>query len=249
MQLYNQDAAAVRLCKRSGNDPGAGLATALVFSCRLGRSSVRICPEAPFRAAAALARHASFMSDSGDTMGSLLDSGPVVEPPDDPEGLEAPRVAIDIHPTADRDELAGQFAALLAAHAAETKKLESRIETLEALRMTEKMEEAASSAAQAAAAAATSAEAAAKLIETSEGAVQCAAEVLTATREAMTAFGSDGNIQSLLSDHCVSAATAAKASVLQCLDDAREEALDFVEEQAAAVEQKAAAGKRGTKKR
>ena len=56
MQLYNQDAAAVRLCKRSGNDPGAGLATALVFSCRLGRSSVRICPEAPFKAAAALAR-------------------------------------------------------------------------------------------------------------------------------------------------------------------------------------------------
>ena len=35
------------------------------------------------------------MSDSGDTMGSLLDSGPVVEPPDDPEDLEAPRVAID----------------------------------------------------------------------------------------------------------------------------------------------------------
>ena len=49
-------------------------------------------------------------------MGSLIGSTPpVVEDVDDPEDLEAPRVAIDIHPTADRDELAGQFAALLAA--------------------------------------------------------------------------------------------------------------------------------------
>ena len=72
-------------------------------------------------------------------MGSLLDSGPVVEPPDDPEDLEAPRVAIDIHPTADRDELAGQFAALLAAHTAETKKLEDRLAALEALRLSETM--------------------------------------------------------------------------------------------------------------
>ena len=104
------------------------------------------------------------MSDSGDTMGSLLDSGPVVEPPDDPEDLEAPRVAIDIHPTADRDELAGQFAALLAAHTAEQKKLESRIEILEALRLTEKMAEAAEAASSASSAAAQSAAEAARLV-------------------------------------------------------------------------------------
>ena len=55
------------------------------------------------------------MSDSN--MGSILDSSPpvVVEDVDDVPPLS---VAIDIHPTADHDELAGQFAALLAAHTA-----------------------------------------------------------------------------------------------------------------------------------
>lgn len=191
------------------------------------------------------------MSDSGDTMGSLLDSGPVVEPPDDPEDLEAPRVAIDIHPNpteeTDHEELAGKFAALLAAHAAETKKLEDRVELLEGLRLSETMVAAAASAASSASAAAQSAEAACRLIEKSEGAVQCAAEVLTATREAMRAFGSSGNIQSLLSEHCVNAAVSAKDLVVQCLDDAREDVLEFVEEtrkheQAAAA---ASTGKRG----
>ena len=188
------------------------------------------------------------MSDSD--MGSLIGSGPpTVEDVDD---VPPSSVAIDIHPTADRDETAGQIAALLAAHAAETKRLEDRVAALEALRLTETMVAAAASSASAAASAAASAEAACRLIERTESAVETAAEVLAATREAMQTFGSDGNIQSLLSDHCVSAATAAKASVLQCLDDAREEALDFVEEQqAAAVEQKpaAAAGKRSGKRK
>ena len=179
---------------------------------------------------------------------SLIGSGPpTVEDVDD---VPPSSVCIDIHPTADRDELAGQFAALLAAHTAETKRLEDRVAALEALRLTEKMAEAAEAASSASSSAAASAEAACRLIERTESAVETAAEVLAATREAMQAFGSDGNIQSLLSDHCVSAATAAKASVLQCLDDAREEALDFVEEQqAAAVEQKPAAGKRGNGKK
>ena len=193
------------------------------------------------------------MSDeSADTMGSLLNgSSPAIEDPVPEE--TPPSVAIDIGPAAaaDSDELAGKFAALLAAHAAETTKLEERVAMLEALRLTETMASAATSAEAAAASAAQSAEAAAKLIETSEGAVQCAAEVLTATREAMRAFGSDGNIQSLLREHCVSAATSAKDAVLQALDDAREDVEDFVEETQQRAEQKAAVatGKRGGKRR
>ena len=61
----------------------------------------------------------------------------------------------------------------------------------------------------------------------------------------MEAFGSEGKIQSLLNECCVNGAVSAKDAVLQCLDDAREASLDFVEEQQAAVEQKASAGKRG----
>ena len=66
------------------------------------------------------------MSDeSADTMGSLLNgSSPAIEDPVPEE--TPPSVAIDIGPAAaaDSDELAGKFAALLTAHAAETKKLE-----------------------------------------------------------------------------------------------------------------------------
>ena len=186
------------------------------------------------------------MSESAEEMGSILQSA--VEGPGDDPGDVPQSVSIDINPSpqADRDEVTGQIAALLAAHAAESKRLEDRVATLEALRLSETMAAAAASAAASAAAAAASAEAVAKVIETSEGAVQCAAEVLTATREVMQAFGSDGNIQSLLREHCVSAATSAKDAVLQALDDAREEALEFVEEQRTTV---AAAGKRGGKKR
>jgi len=192
------------------------------------------------------------MSDSGDAgMGSLLHASQPASPAAEDVDPEAPppSVSIDIHPKdeADHEELAGKFAALLAAHAAEQKILEDRVAILEALRLTEKMAAAAQSAADAAASAAQSAAEAAKLIETSEGAVQCAAEVLTATREAMRAFGSSGNIQSLLSEHCVNAAVSAKDLVVQCLDDAREDVLEFVEEtrkheQAAAA---ASTGKRG----
>ena len=189
------------------------------------------------------------MSDSGDTMGSLLDSGPVVEPPDDPEDLEAPRVAIDIHPTADRDELAGQFAALLAAHTAETKKLEDRLATLESLRLSEKMAEAAASASSAAASAAASAEAAAKLVASAGEAVETAAAVTGVAREALKQISADGAIPDLLAEHCKTAALSAKNSVMEALDDAREEALDFVEETQQRAEQKASTGKRGGKKR
>jgi len=181
-------------------------------------------------------------------MGSLLDSGPVVEPPDDPEDLEAPRVTIDIHPTADRDELAGQFAALLAAHTAETKRLEDRLAALEALRLSETMVAAAASAAAAASSAAASAEAACRLIEKSESAVQCAAEVMEVAREAVKQLSADGVIPDLLADHCKSAACSARDTVLQALDECREDAEEFVEEVQQRAEQRAT-GKRGGKKR
>lgn len=186
------------------------------------------------------------MSDSGDTMGSLL--GPEAPAPEDPEDLEAPRVAIDIHPTADRDELAGQFAALLAAHTAEQKKLEDRLAALEALRLSETMVAAAASAAAAASSAAASTEAACRLIEKSESAVQCAAEVMEVAREALRQISADGAIPDLLAEHCVTAAVSAKQHVTACLEDARIETEEFVEETQQRAEQKAA-GKRGGKKR
>jgi hypothetical protein len=188
------------------------------------------------------------MSDSGDTMGSLLDSGPVVEPPDDPEDLEAPRVAIDIHPTADRDELAGQFAALLAAHTAEQKKLESRIEILEALRLTEKMAEAAEAASSASSAAAQSAAEAARLVKSAGEAVETAAAVMEVAREALKQISADGVIPDLLAEHCKSAACSARDTVLQALDECREDAEEFTEEVQQRAEQRAT-GKRGGKKR
>ena len=69
-------------------------------------------------------------------------------------------------------------------------------------------------------------------------------------RQAGRQISADGAIPDLLAEHCKTAALSAKNSVMEAIDDAREEALDFVEEQRAAVEQKAAAaGKRGGKKR
>ena len=188
------------------------------------------------------------MSDSEAEMGSLLDSGPVVEGPDDPD--EIPQsVAIDIHPTADHDELAGQFAALLAAHTAEQKKLEDRLAALESLRLTEKMAEAAEAASSASSSAAASAEAACRLIERTESAVQCAAEVMEVAREAVKQLSADGAIPDLLAEHCKSAACSARDTVLQALDECREDAEEFAEEVQQRAEQKAVAGKRGGKRR
>ena len=186
------------------------------------------------------------MSDSGDTMGSLL--GPEAPAPEDPDP-EAPSVAIDIGNDADGDAgLEARMARLMTAHAEEQHRLELRVRQLEQLALASTVAEAAASSAASASSAAASAEAAAKLIEKSEGVVQCAAEVLAATREAMRAFGSDGNIQSLLSDHCVSAATSAKDAVLQALDECREDVEEFVEETQQRAEQKAV-GKRGSGKK
>ena len=182
-------------------------------------------------------------------MGSLLEpAAPASEDPDP----EAPSVAIDIHPTADHDELAGQFAALLAAHAAETKRLEDRVAALESLRLTETMVAAAASAAGAASSAAASAEAAAKLVASAGEAVETAAAVMEATKLSLSALSADGAIPDLLAEHCVNAATAAKQHVTTCLLAATEEAEDFIEEtrkreQAAAVA--AVAEKRGSGKR
>ena len=177
---------------------------------------------------------------------------PAAPASDDPEDPGSQSVAIDIgNDTDDEKGLEARMARLMTAHAEERHRLELRVSQLEQLALASTVAEAAASSAASAAASAASAEAACRLIETSEKAVQCAAEVLAATREAMTAFGSDGNIQCLLSDHCVSAATSAKDAVLQALDECREDVEEFVEETQQRAEQKAAAaaGKRGGRKK
>ena len=185
-------------------------------------------------------------------MGSLIGASPpvVVEDVDD---VPSSSVSIDIHPQneTDRDELAGQFAALLAAHTAETKRLEDRVEMLEALRLTEKMAEAAEAASSAAASAAQSAAEAAQLVKSAGEAVETAAAVMEVAREALKQLSADGAIPDLLADHCKSAAASARDVVCSCLEDAREDAEEFIEqtrkrEQAAAV---AVAEKRGGAKK
>lgn len=139
---------------------------------------------------------------------------------------------------------------LLHVHSNEFRAVDARVAQLEQMRLAELMATAAASAASSASAAAQSAEAAYRLIEKSEEAVQCAAEVLAATRTAMNAFGSEGNIQSILSEHCVNAALSARNSVLEAVDAVRGEAEEFVAETTQRAEQAAAsAGKRGGAKK
>ena len=140
-----------------------------------------------------------------------------------------------------------RMATLLHVHSDEFRAVETRVAQLEQLKMVELMVASAASASAAAADCAKAAEAAAKLIETSEGAMQCAAEVMEVAREAVKQLSADGVIPDLLADHCKSAACSARDTVLQALDECREDAEEFVEE----VQQRAAqkvAGKRGKKK-
>ena len=185
------------------------------------------------------------MSESGDTMGSLLPAAPASDDPDP----EAPSVAIDIGNDGGGDTgLETRMARLLQAHAEEQHRLEQRLRQLEGLQIASVVAEAAASSAASAAASAASAEAAAKLIETSEKAVQCAAEVMEVAREAVKQLSADGVIPDLLAEHCKSAACSARDTVLQALDECREDAEEFTEEVQQRAEQKAT-GKRGGKKR
>ena len=115
--------------------------------------------------------------------------------------------------------------------------------------MTETTVAAAASAAAAASSSAASAEAACRLIETSEKAVQCAAEVMEVAREAVKQLSADGAIPDLLAEHCKSAACSARDTVLQALDECREDAEEFVEEVQQRAEQKATAKRGSGKKR
>ena len=180
---------------------------------------------------------------------------PVIEDVDDPADVAA-NVRIDINPptipAADTDELAGRMAAMLSAHSSEVQRLQDRVTMLEALHLADAMTAAAAAASEAAASAAQSAADAAKLVQSSEAAVQCAADAMAATREVMKSLSSDDAIPALLNEHCVNAATSARDVVLSCLDDAREDAREFVEEAREHAERRAAdttaSGRRGKKK-
>ena len=125
-------------------------------------------------------------------MGSLLPAAPASDDPDP----EAPSVAIDIGNDGGGDTgLETRMARLLQARAEEQHRLEQRLRQLEGLQIASVVAEAAASSA---ASAAASAEAAAKLIETSEKAVQCAAEVMEVAREAVKQLSADGVIPDLL---------------------------------------------------
>ena len=184
-------------------------------------------------------------------MGSML---PVVEDVDDPDEVSQ-SISIDIPPTppkVDSEELAGKMAALLSAHANETRALEARIATLEALQLADTMAAAAQSASAAAASAAQSAADAARLVHAAESAIQSAAEVMASTRAVMQALSSDGTIPELLHEHCVTAATSARDTVLSCLDEARDDVAELVRDVAAVkpvVEQAATHARKPGKKK
>ena len=61
-------------------------------------------------------------------------------------------------------------------------------------------------------------------------------------------LSADGVIPDLLAEHCKSAACSARDTVLQALDECREDAEEFTEEVQQRAEQRAT-GKRGGKKR
>mgnify|MGYP004063250365 CR=1 FL=1 len=74
------------------------------------------------------------------------------------------------------------------------------------------------------------------------------AEVMEVAREAVKQLSADGVIPDLLAEHCKSAACSARDTVLQALDECREDAEEFTEEVQQRAEQRAT-GKRGGKKR
>lgn len=139
-----------------------------------------------------------------------------------------------------------KFSLLLAAHSREAAAVSARMDALESLKLGSLMAEAASSAASSAAASAASAAEAAQLVKSAGEAVECATTVMEAASEAVKQISADGAIPDLLADHCKTAALSARNAVMEALDEAREETLEFVEEQRTTV---AAAGKRGGKKR
>ena len=77
---------------------------------------------------------------------------------------------------------------------------------------------------------------------------ETAATVMEVAREALKQISADGVIPDLLAEHCKSAACSARDTVLQALDECREDAEEFVEEVQQRAEQKAS-GKRGGKKK
>ena len=194
-------------------------------------------------------------------MGSLLDASPpvVVE---DVDEVPPPSVSIEIDggggSTTSSQDTAGvsradllaleeRVSTLLHVHSDEFRAVETRVAQLEQLKMAELMAAAAASAEAAAASAAQSAAEAAQLVKSAGEAVETAAAVMELAREAVKQISAEGVIPELLTEHCVNAAASARDVVCSCLEDARIDAEEFVEETRKHEQATAAAstGKRG----
>jgi len=144
----------------------------------------------------------------------MLESAqPVVEDVDDPDEVSQ-CVSIDIpvegspdaasaavHPEALVD-LEGKMAALLAAHASETRKLEERVAQLEQLDLAVQITSAARDCASAA---------------------KAATELLSGATEAVRILRDDDQIESLIASHCENAAHAIRATVVSACEQSAAE--------------------------
>ena len=135
---------------------------------------------------------------------------PVVEDVDDPD--EVSHVSIDIDGAADAAsaavhpedlvDLEGKMAALLAAHASETRKLEERVAQLEQLDLAVQITSAARDCASAA---------------------KAATELLSGATEAVRILRDDDQIESLIASHCENAAHAIRATVVSACEQSAAE--------------------------
>ena len=144
------------------------------------------------------------MSDSGDTMGSLLDSSPVVEPPDDPDDVPPGQsVCIDIEGGStttpsqvtheDLQRLEERVNLLLAATSREQSAVNARLDEMRQLDLAATL-----------AAAAQDCAAAAK----------AAVEILEATKATAELLASDEFVQEQLESHARNAAIAIRETVV-----------------------------------
>ena len=152
------------------------------------------------------------MSDSGDTMGSLLDSSPVVEPPDDPDDVpQGQSVCIDIDGAGgstttsnqvtheDLQRLEERVNLLLAATTREQSALNARLDALHQLDLAATLASAARDCAAAA---------------------KAAVEILEGAKEAVDLLASDEFVQEQLESHARNAAVAVKGCILEASQSA-----------------------------
>ncbi len=141
---------------------------------------------------------------------------------------------------------------LLAVTSREQSTVNARLDALQQLDLATIVAAAARDASAAAASAAQSAADAARLVHAAESAIQSAAEVMASTRAVMQTLSSNATIPELLHEHCVTAATSARDTVLSCLDEARDDVAELVRDVAAVkpvVEQAATHARKPGKKK